>query len=207
LLRKTFIERILRQVYGEQPVDDASITDNLVNSYVNDGIGIAARQSYEGGIKIDGIGYVNNSFYTRFKDLSVSEDGNFIYKVTLPQIPIGLGRNEGISTLQFKKDGQVSLPCVQLSDSQKGYYQGLRPIPNKVLFYTEGKLLYAISTVSLNEYTATVSMVSGGDATDLDSELNVPDDYIPLIVEYVKKQLLQEQSIPHDVNNDGADNK
>ena len=49
-------------------------------------------------------------------------------------------------------------------------------------------------------------MISGGDATDLTSTLNVPDDYIPLIIDYVSKQLTLERRVPKDVTNDGQDN-
>ena len=49
-------------------------------------------------------------------------------------------------------------------------------------------------------------MVSGGDSTDLESTLIVPDDYVPMIVEYIKGQLVFERSRPIDVSNDGVDN-
>ena len=49
-------------------------------------------------------------------------------------------------------------------------------------------------------------MVSGGDSTDLESTLIVPDDYVPMIVEYIKGQLAFERSRPIDTSNDGVDN-
>jgi hypothetical protein len=48
-------------------------------------------------------------------------------------------------------------------------------------------------------------MVSGGDATDLNSELNVPADYLPIIDEFLKQQLLAERTIPQDSTNEGSD--
>ena len=206
--RRQFIERIRRQIYGGQPTDDASITVGLVNSYLNDGIAVAAKSNYVDSVKMDGVAYINNSFYTTFKGLEIVEDENFLYRITLPQLPVGVGRNEGVATLQFKgAEGQTSLPAVAMTQAQKAYYQSMPSIPNKILYYSEGKYLYAISTIDLYRYTATVTMVSGGDATDLDSTLNVPDDYFPAIVEYIKAQLLLEQSRPQDTSNDGVDNK
>ena len=41
---------------------------------------------------------------------------------------------------------------------------------------------------------------------DLDSTLIVPDDYVPMIVEYIKGQLAFERSRPIDTANDGVDN-
>ncbi len=45
--RYIFIEKILRAVYGEQPHDDSNITFNLANVWLNEGIGIAAKQNYK----------------------------------------------------------------------------------------------------------------------------------------------------------------
>jgi hypothetical protein len=207
MTRRQFIERTRRQIYNGQPSDDATITVNLVNKYVDDAIAFAAKTNYKEAIAIDGIGYVNNSFYTKFSGLSISPVGNFQWKMTLPQIPIGIGQNEGISTLELvdPDTGQVTRPFVPLTENQKTFYQNMRPIPNKVLYYYEGNLLYAISTLMLNEYPANVTMVSGGDSTNLDSTLNVPDDYYPVMVTYLQQQLMFERNVPQDVANDGAD--
>jgi len=206
MTRQHLIERILRQVYGDQPRDDSSITPNLVNEWMNTGIGIAAKQNYKEAIQLDGIGYVNNSFYTTFKGLEVEADESFTWKITLPQLPFGIGRNEGIATLQFKDaNNKVSLPCIPLSENQKGYYQRMRPIPNVILFYPEGTFLYALSTIILSNYTATVGMISGGNANDLSSVLNIPDDYIATVIDYCTKMLMLERAQPVDAANDGLD--
>lgn len=206
MTRQVFIEMALRQIYGDFPNDDSSITNNLVNTWLEQGIAIAAKQNYKDNIQIDGIGYINNSFYTTFKDISISSDSNFTWKGTLPQIPFGIGRNEGISTLQLKdSSGHITRPFIPLSESQKTYYQGMRPIPNKILYYYEGEFIFMLSTLLLNQYTFNVTMVSGGDSTDLNSTLNVPSDYWNIMVEYIKQQLSFERNQPLDVQNDGVD--
>jgi hypothetical protein len=193
-------------IYGGMPNDDASITVNLVNQMLNQAIGVAAKQAYTDSIKLDGIAYVNNSFYTTFKGLSVSKDDGFEWKVTLPHLPIGLGANDGISTLVLKQDStNISQPVIWITQAQKSYYQNMRDIPNKVFAYSEGEFIFIISTIFLNQYTASVTMVSGGLPTDLDATLNVPNDYLPLITDYLKKELLGELMTPKDVNNDGND--
>lgn len=208
MTRNIFIERILRQIYNGQPSDDSSITYNLVNQWLNDAIGLAAKKNYTDGIQMDGIAYVNNSFYTTFKDLAVSLGNidNVTYSIDLPQIPVALGKNEGIATLQFVKDKLASQTAIPLSINQVAYIDNLRPIQNKILYWTEGKNIYAKSLIPLTAYTANVRMISGGDSSDLDSTLIVPDDYVPMIVEYIKGQLAFERSRPIDVSNDGVDN-
>lgn len=207
MIRRAYIERIRRQIYGGQPSDDASITVGLVNSYLNDGVALAAKQNYKENIAIDGITFVNNSFYTTFKAIAVTKDENFLWKVELPQLPLGIGSSEGISTIVFKDTdtGQISYPGVWMSQNQLSFSKGMRAIPNKVLVYSEGKFVYAQSTIILSEYTATVCMISGGLSTDLGGTVNIPDDYFPTIVEYMKQQLGFERGMPVDATNDGLD--
>ena len=208
MTRNIFIERILRQIYNGQPSDDSSITYSLVNQWLNDAIGLAAKKNYTDGIQMDGIAYVNNSFYTTFKDLTVELGNidNVTYSIDLPQIPVALGKNEGIATLQFVKDKLASQTAIPLSINQVAYIDNLRPVQNKILYWSEGKNIYAKSLIPLTSYTANVRMVSGGDSTDLESTLIVPDDYVPMIVEYIKGQLAFERSRPIDTSNDGVDN-
>lgn len=205
--RYTYIERCLRQIYGGYIPDDSSITFGLCNSWLNDGIALAAKQNYKENISIDGIGFVNNSFYTTFKNLSITADEQFKWKVTLPEIPLGLGTSGGISSFVIKDNSspQLSYPVIWLSQSQLTYFRGMRQPPNKVLAYSEGTFVYIISTLLLNEFTAQATMVSGGDSSDLDSTINVPADYFNVIVEYLKQQLGFERAQPTDVQNDGVD--
>jgi hypothetical protein len=206
MTRKQLIEQILRQVYGGQPSDDATITPNLVNQMINQAIGTMVRLNYKESIQMDGIGYMNNSFYTTFKDITVSLEEQFVYKITLPQIPFALGKNEGISVLKFVNDaGEVSRPVIWISQDQVSYYQSLPEIPNKILAYYQNSIAYIISTLQLTNYKAIVTIVSGGDSTLIDNQLNVPDDYISGIVEYVVKALIQSRSQIRDSANDGVD--
>ena len=206
MTRATWIERALRQLYNGHPPDDATITVNLVNTWLEDAIASAAKANYGDNLKLEGIAYVNGGFYTTFKGLEIEADEFALWKSELPHIPVGLGANEGINTIQIKEStGNISMPIILINQSQKSFYQNMRQIPNKVYGYLEGRFVYIITTILLNSYTVSVSMVSGGDSTDLDSELNVPADYFPMMVEYVKQQLMFERQIPVDVQNDGLD--
>lgn len=204
--RYSFCERMLRAVYGEQPNDDSNITVNLVNKWLNEGIAIATKQNYKENIQIDSLAYVNNSFYTTFKGIAIDQYEDFIFQIVLPQIPLGIGRNEGIGTLQFvDSNGNVSDPAIPLSEAQVGYAQQMKPIPNKTLYYPEGQFLYAISVLQLFNYTAKIRMISGGDSANLNSILNVPDDFLPVITKYVIDMLRQERAQPKALTNSGVD--
>jgi len=205
--RKTYIELVRRQIYGGQPSDDASITVGLVNQWLNFAIAAAAKQNYKENIAIDGISYVNNSFYSTFKNISITADENFLWKAQLPQLPLGIGATEGVSRLVIKDNatGQISYPVVLMSENQASYQRGMRSIPNKLLGYTEGSYAYILSTILLSEYNAQVTMISGGTSSDLTSTINVPDDYFPVVCAYIQQQLLLEKAQPVDATNDGLD--
>lgn len=204
--RLQLIRRILRQVYGGQPSIDSNITDNLVNAWLNDAFCAAAKKNFIENGQIDGVEYVNNSFYLTIRGLPVTLSEQFIYQLTLPQVPVGIGNNQGVGTLQFvDSDGNISDPAIPMSENQVAYYRGLRPIPNKILYYPEGTFLYAISTLQLDQYTGKVRMVSAGDRGDLNSIINVPEDYFPDICMYVTKQLSYERAQVKTPTDDGSD--
>ena len=206
MTRKTFIERILRQIYNGQPSDDSNITFNLVNQWLNDAIGVAAKKNYTDSIQMDGVAYVNNSFYTSYSGLTITSVNNTTFKFTLPQIPVALGKNEGLATLNFSNNNTpTTFGAVPLSMNQVGYQDTLRPIQNKVVYWPQGQEVYMSTGIPLTAYKANVRMVSGGDSTDLNSTLIIPDDYVPIMVEYIKAQLAFERSRPIDTSNDGVD--
>lgn len=208
MTRYQFIERILRQIYNGQPSDDSSITYNLVNQWLNDAIGMVVKKNYTDSLQMDGVAYVNNSFYTTYTNLDINAEtvDNETYSINLPLIPYALGKDEGVATLQIVGDKKTSQTAIPLSMNQVGYIPQLRPIQNKILYWTEGKQAYLKSNIPLTAYKATVRMISGGNSNDLESTLIVPDDYVPMIVEYIKGQLAYERSRPIDQSNDGVDN-
>lgn len=208
MTRNAFIERILRQIYNGQPSDDSNITYNLVNQWLNDAIGLAVKKNYTDSIQMDGVAYVNNSFYTTFTNLDINAEtvDTVTYSIDLPVIPFALGKNEGVATLQFVGDKKTSQTAIPLSINQVAYIEQLRPIQNKILYWVEGKNIFIKSSIPLTQYKATLRLISGGDSSDLTSTLIVPDDYVPMIVEYIKGQLAFEKSRPIDQSNDGVDN-
>jgi hypothetical protein len=208
MVRGAYIERILMQIYGQKVTDDAEITFNLVNLYLNDGIGVAAKTCYKEAVQLDGVAYVNNGFYCTFSGLIISADDtdNLCYKLTLPEIPTGIGRNEGMAELRIKDtNGFTSLPVIPVSINEWGYADSMRPIPNKILGLQEGNLVRMKTSLIMTDFTGTAKIISGGVASDLNSELIVPPDYFPVITQYIREQLILERSIPTDSVNDGQD--
>lgn len=206
MIRRAYIEQIQRLIYGGFVQNDAEITINLINQWLDQGIAYAAQKNYLDNLKIDSIAYVNNSFYITYKDLEITKEEQFLWKIQLPHIPFGLGNSEGISTVELKNSkNRLSYPVVMLSMNQRSFARGMRTIPNKLPGYSEGENVFIESTLILSEYLAQVVMVSGGNSNDLDSTLNVPADYIIPITEYLKNNLMFERMAPVDDTSDGID--
>lgn len=207
MTRGVLIEMIVRNVYGEFPPNDRTITDNLVNTWIEPGVGLAVKQAYKDSITFDGVSYVNNSFYTKFKGITFTKEESFVWKGILPVLPMGLGKNDGVNVLRLQNvDGDLTDPLIPLSEAQVGYVSRMRPIPNKSLYWPEGKNIYVRTLLQLNELTGNMTMVSGGDPTDFDSELNVPADYLPIVIDYLTRNLLKERLTQKDLTNDKRDN-
>jgi hypothetical protein len=205
LRREQYIEQIRRMIYGGFPPEQAEITVGLVNQWLNQAIGYAAQKCYTDNLKIEGIASVNSGFYTTFKALPVTQEETFLWKIALPEVPPGLGNNEGVSTLKFKGEGQISQSVVWMSSNQVSFYKNMRDIPNKLLGYYEGSNVYVLSPIQLSQYTAHATVISGGDSTDLDSVLNVPPDYLTFVTEYMKQQLGFERNQVVENQQDGID--
>lgn len=208
MTRKAFCERIQREIYGSQPNDDAEITKQLINNYVNVGIAMAVKQNYTDNLKMDGIAYVNNSFYTTFRDLPIAKDTSDynLWYITLPEIPVALGENEGISQLIFRKGTDYSLEAIPLNAHQVGYRRTFRKIPNKICYWNERDTILCESYLSLSEYTANVKVASGGaNSTDLTEQIYLPTEWLSFVQDYVIKNLMLEKQQKQDVSNDGVD--
>jgi hypothetical protein len=208
ITRLQLIRRILRQIYGGQPSVDSNITDNFVNHWLHDAFAFAAKKNYTENNALEGVEFVNNSFYTTFSGLTlttaVTED--FCYVFTLPNMPVGVGSNFGIGTVKFMDtNGNISQDAIPINMNQVGYFRNMKPIPNKILYWSEGNTVFVKSILDLTSDKAIVKMISSGDDTNLNSTINVPEDYFPDIVEYVKKQLSFERQMPRIPTNDGED--
>ena len=205
MLRQLLVEQISRLIHNGFAPDDSDITDNLINQYINQGIAVAAKNNYKESIQLDGIGYVNNSFYTTFKGIAITADEEALWTLQLPSVPVSVGKNEGVSRLLFKnKRLNLSYDAIPISTNDTGFVRSVRKIPDKVLYYIEGGTAKVISALNMTEYTANVTLISGGDANNLNSQLNVPDDVIPQIIDYCMKLLAAELNMKSDVANDGV---
>lgn len=210
ITRRAFAERQIRQFYGGFPTDDAQLTPNLVNTWVNEGVALAAKANYKDNQNVEGVGFTNDSFSTTFKNLTITPDGQEVglFHTTLPEIPLGLGENEGLKRVRLTDKSETSAPVILISIRESDFLERL-PKPDGVFAWNEGNDLnfYSPEYTLLADYKAKVTMVSGGNgaSTNLDAPISVPDDYMPMVNDYVQKQLLIFRNGKIDTANDGND--
>jgi len=205
MTRKVIIEQIRRQYYGGVPSDDANLSENEVNAYLSQAIAYMAKVNYTDAIKLDGVENVSDAFYSTFKGLAIlKDDDTQLYYTTLPHPPLGLSRGYGISTVTFPVSTGLAKAPIPISPREANYLSEIKTPPSKIFYWAESNKLWFKSYIDLVGKFAIVRMISA-ESTNLDSELNVPEEYISDIINYVINQLKFRKSIPEDITNDGID--
>ena len=205
MTRKVLIEQIRRIFYGGVPNDDATLSEKEVNTYINEAIAYMAKVNYTDAVKLDGIETVADAFYATFKNLSITKDNDTgYYSLDLPQVPLGLSRGYGISTVTFPTSTGLAKSPIPISPRELDYMDNLKQPPSKIFYWAEGKKLWFKSYTNLVGKYAIVRMVSTENA-DMDTEVNVPQEYITDIINMVVNQLKIRKGTPEDSVNDGVD--
>jgi hypothetical protein len=205
MTRKVLIEQIRRIFYGGVPNDDATLSEKEVNVYINEAIAYMAKVNYSDAIKLDGIENISDSFYATFKNLSITRDSDTgYYSLDLPQVPLGLSRGYSISTVTFPTSTGLAKSPIPISPRELDYVDQLKQPPSKIFYWAEGKKLWFKSWTNLVGKFAIVRMVST-ENSDIDAEINVPQEYITDIINMVLSQLKIRKGTPEDTVNDGVD--
>ena len=205
MTRKVLIEQIRRMLYGGVPTDDANITEKEINLYINEALAYMAKVNYTDSIKLDGVETVSDVFYLTFKNLAITRDTDTgYYSLDLPQVPLGLARGYGISTVTFPTATGLAKSPIPISVRELDYMDNLKQPPSKIFYWPEGKKLWFKSYTNLVGRLAIVRMVST-ENSDMEAELNVPQEYITDIINLVMGQLRPRKATPQDSTNDGLD--
>lgn len=205
MTRRVLIEQIRRMLYGGPVTDDATVTEKEVNLYINEALAYMAKANYTDSIKLDGVETVSDVFYLTFKNLAITRDTDTgYYSLDLPQVPLGLARGYGISTVTFPTGTGLAKSPIPISVRELDYMDNLKQPPSKIFYWPEGKKLWFKSYTNLIGKLAIVRMVST-ESANLDDELNVPQEYITDIINLVMNQLRPRKGAPQDSTNDGLD--
>lgn len=207
MTRNELIAQIRRMYYGGLPSEEASLRPLEVNQYINEAIAYIAKINYTDSIKLDGVETVSDAFYTTFKNLAITRDTDTgYYSTTLPHPPIGLSRGYGISTVTFPANTGLAKAPIAISPRELDFIDQIKTPPSKIFYWAEADKLWFKSYVNLVGKFAIVRMISQ-ENTDLNSELNVPGEYIPDMINWIMSQLNIRKQLAEDNIKSGTETK
>lgn len=204
------IERIRLRLYNGW----ASIADNIEDGeivlYIQEAIAVVITQMSNQGLSVDGVRSIPEGFITTYKFAAstiLKDKDTGYYKLTLPQPPINLPLGYSVISPYFAKSASVSLPLIPIHPYQRSYNKTL-PTPNYTIFYfVENNTMYLdLAENSIYETgTLYVPMLSPRSATGKDTDLiNMPDDAVSMVFDFVIAKLTQRLQTPTDNVNDGV---
>lgn len=204
--RGVICEMIQRALLNSFMSDDSDFSLSLINQYLNAGIGVAIRTSYKDEIQINGAEGVADAFYATFTSMTITADstmpGNYL--ITLPQQTVGIGAGWDISSFIMVKGSGAKLIGYPITQKEVSYlYTNPKPCDG-VFFWTEADRMNIHSCKDLTKYKGRVTMLVS-QSNDLDSPMNIPDGYLPIIIDYMIKTLGPLLNIPIDISSDGVD--
>lgn len=192
-------------IYNGIPTEDATITVNLVNQYLNDGIAAAAIAAYEKEYAIDRVGSVPDGFYMTFSGMAITKDEETSYNhFTLPQIPVGLSKENSVSDVFVIKPSGAKIFCTRVEQREIPLMFMMPLDTSEAYYWIEGKEAYVWAKGDISDGKPRVRMVYS-QSTDLNSEINCPGDMIPEVISYTIKMLMAEKNQPMNTSNEGID--
>jgi hypothetical protein len=203
MTRKQIIYQILRFIYNGEPNDDADITPNLVNQYLNEGIAQAVKAAYAMSYNIDQVGSVPDGFYMTTKGLSLTKDSDTgYYHTDLPQVPVAISKDDSITDMVVLLGSGRKRSGVRVEQKELGVMFEVRIDSTMIYYWIEGKTLYAWSNMDISDKTCMVRQVIT-QGTDLDDTINCPDDLLDSVIKYTTSILPYELLQGKDVSNEG----
>jgi hypothetical protein len=204
MTRRFLCELIQRRFAGGDPSDDFPIQLEEINGWLNFGLAAAAMKNYGDTAALD-VEHVADAFYYTFTALPLSMDSaTGYYYTTLPQLAYALPKGYDITGVNIAEGGQLSKGFVRIFQNQLDRYRDMRMPPNKSAYWVEGSTLYVNSPFLLDGKSLRVRMASGGDSSDLDSQVGVPDDLVDFVVAQVYNKFLPFMNVKPDLSNDGV---
>jgi len=201
--KRMLIQRLERHMNNGYPKDDWTVTENQMLLYIDAAIPVVMKGQMFENAKVSGLFETPEAYLATYDFTIANQRSNTTeWYITLPQTPLALPDGYAITDVYFIDGGFEGQRCYYLAPKRQSYRNNI-PKPDGVYFRIEGRKMFlqATSNQPLYNYTISVQMpISRTD--DIDAVMNIPDDSLNLIFEYVVKQLIQRIQMPQDVIND-----
>lgn len=202
--RQFLCEQIQRILLAGMAPDDTEITPFLINSYLNGAIAAAAAAAYKDNIQLEGTGTVPDGFYGTYKGLVLTKDNDTgWWNLTLPQQPVGIARGHNISFVFLIAGSGKKVSAYPISPTEIDFLYHLPKSCEDSYYWVDTDVMNIYSCTDISKMKAIVRMIVTQSSV-LTDKLTMPDDYMPLVVDYMRKVFGIMQSEPYDISSDGV---
>ena len=198
------INRIQRHINNDFPNAEFSTSPNEMLLYINEAMSSGIIGQVYAGAKIMGTLDMPESYLVTFELAALQQDSiSGYWYSTMPQPPLSLPLGYSVNRVYFANsmNGQ-GMDCLPIKAKRVAYREYM-PMPLGVRYWIEnGKIwLAASNNVSLLNKNCYVQMPSTR-ATDINDQINLPDDATEMIFNKVVARLKDRLQLPQDIIQD-----
>lgn len=193
-------EEIFRMYYKFAPQQDSDLDERDVLFHVFNGACKYAVTDAQVNQKADEGYYSNDQFYLKYTLPVLTDVGGRFY-VTLPSAPVSLAGNREIDHVYFPG---ANCSAIFISAKQRSYLANLPKIPGIQWYLDNGNMYFNKNGLAKQLGLVSFNIICAG--SNPLAELNLPANYIPLLVQDIVKMLLVEKGLQADLSNDKVDN-
>ncbi len=201
---RQLINRVQRHINDEFPSSDFSVSVNEMQLYIEEALATTLIGNVYNGAKVEGNIAVPEGVVTTYSLPAMAQNTvTREWYSTLPQPPVSLPLGYSVSDGYFADSvNGKGLPITFVKTKRVAYRQYM-PQPQGVLARIEGsRIICQVSDgSSLLNQTLYVTMASTR-VSDIDAVLNVPDDFIEMMLTKVTARLMQRKQVPKDIIQD-----
>ena len=196
-------EQILTTYYKGIRNDDSQYSLRHIASMVASEVAVMARKNAFENSNNGDVTYMNDTFITTYKNLSVLTDNVSNEKYCdLPATPVALPGNQEIVAVSLNT--RTNKQFIPIKNKDRFMQAFLRPIKGIVYFYAENGRLYFDNPENFQFTKITLKMAGALPSGNiLDAPLNIPKNYESEIIDKVLNRLLFLSAQGQDLTNDG----
>ena len=200
------IDRCIRSFYGDYPSEEATLTNNFVQLYINDAVAMALSNAMQKNYVVTGINSVPEGFMSTFKITSFTKDDNTgFYSADLPHPPIGVAENSSVAGVFFGSVKGQSKPVLEVKPNEVDYFRFMPMPPQAAFYWMESGTIYLWVRTNLPQNTLLYVRMATHIPTDVDAPMNIPPDAVDFVYNYVMAQLTKGKANMTDSVLDGKD--
>jgi hypothetical protein len=197
------IERIKKHIAGDFTGNDFKITDNEVLLYIDAGIPFVLKGQMFENVKITGVFEVPDAYLVTYLISPLTRNTPTNEWVgTLPQTPLALPTGYNITDAYISQVGS-SNQSIFITSGKRVPYRNNLPKPSGLFARVEYNKIYlqAPNGMPLSGQNLYVQMPISR-TSDVNDAMNIPDDAIQPLFDYVVGKIAQRFSLPKDIVQD-----